>query len=130
IDTDAPRGVQLSYRVAAVDPDGTAGRESDSANISLDASEIASQQILSTPVAPRGLRVTSSHGRATLHWQHVDNSGGYLIERRVRDGGVFALAGLTDLETFTDAEAVAAGEYSYHVIALNGPVTGAPSAEA
>ena len=129
VDSQAPAGTDVSYRVTAVDLEGTPGQTSNEATVSLPSAKWAVHETMSKPIAPTGLEVSSSHGRATLRWQHVEGSDGYAVERQSQAGGPFALAGMTAAESFSDTHALSAGNYAYRVIALNGPVGGTASTE-
>ena len=130
IDSRAPTGTELQYRVTAVDSEGTRGHASNEASVSLPSAQWAFQEMMSLPIAPIGLHVTSSHGRAILSWQGVDGSTGYEVERESGAGGPFVIVGTTGGDTFSESPALSAGQYTYRVEALNGPVAGPASQEA
>ena len=129
IDSRAPAGVELRYRVAAVDLEGTGGQLSNEASVTLPDAEWAAQQAMTMPSAPEALQISASHGRATLRWAHVAGSNGYRVERQSDVGGPFADVGITGDETFSENRVLSGGAYTYRVSALNGPVAGPTSAE-
>lgn len=129
IDSSPPAGSAVSYRVVAVDSEGIAGQPSSEASIRLPEAKWAEQEVFEVPAAPGGLEVLTAQGRAVLRWQQVAGSEGYAVERRSDDGGPFARIGVVGSESFTEDQALGAGQYAYRIVALNGPVSGSPSAE-
>lgn len=92
--------------------------------------------VLAPPVlaAPAGLSAAiPSAARIDLSWRDVSGESAYSVERRdAGNGGAWTGIGTTDtsVTTFSDTTGlVAGGTYAYRVIARNGTLASAPSAE-
>jgi RHS repeat-associated protein len=128
IDAMPPAGTATEYRISAVDPEGSAGKPSSPVTVSVPLNELAELQGRGSPAAPTNVQVSAAHGRASLRWDRVAGSDGYLVERQLESQAAFAAAGTTSAASFVDAPSTAAGEIGYRVTALAGAVAGSPSA--
>src|SRR5258708_3865468 len=77
--------------------------------------------------APAILSVAVVHGRATLRWDEVVGSDGYLVEKQLGPDSPFVSAGVAGGGAFVDAASTSAGAVGYRVIPLSGGVRGASS---
>lgn len=117
IDANPVRGGTSDYRMAALDLDGTRGQPSNEITVDLPLVELA-DAAAATLVAPTGLQVLSSHGRAVVRWDSVPGGRGYVVERQTIAGGAYVQAGSTADDIFVDSAAGQAGAVRYRVATL------------
>lgn len=127
IDSEPPVGRSSEYRVSAIDPEGEEGQPSMPVSVSIPLTTLADVQVHGPTAAPTHVQVHMAQGRATVQWEAVVASDGYLVERQLEAGGAFAAAGKAGGESFVDSPALAARQVSYRVVSLNGATEGAPS---